>query len=115
MKNVQLQSLISELKKAAIEKDAAIWKRVASDLEGSTKKRSVVNLSKIDKFSSENDTVIVPGKVLGMGELNKKVTVAAYNFSRQAQDKIKVSGSSAISIIELVRKNPKGAKLKILG
>ncbi|NTV23029.1 MAG: 50S ribosomal protein L18e [Nanoarchaeota archaeon] len=114
MKNENLQSLISELKKTSIENDVSVWKAVATDLEGSTQKRAVVNLSKIDKYAKDDETVVVPGKVLSMGILSKKLTVAAYKFSGQAVDKIKAAGGKAITIGELVKKNPKGSKVRVL-
>jgi large subunit ribosomal protein L18e len=115
MKNQQLESLISELKKTAIQNDAAIWKRVATDLEGPTSSRAAVNLSKIDKYSRDGEIVVVPGKILSMGTLTKKITIAAYTFSHTAMEKIKACGSKAISINELAQKNPKGQKVRILG
>lgn len=114
MKNEQLQTLIIQLKKASIEEDVNIWKRIATDLEMSTNQRRIVNLSKIDRYCSDGDIVVVPGKVLSMGELTKKVTVAAYSFSGNAFEKINKVGK-AIYIDELVKKNPKGSKVKIIG
>jgi large subunit ribosomal protein L18e len=52
--------------------------------------------------------------VLGSGELNKKLTVAAYTFSEQAMQKINAKGK-AISIKELVEKNPKGNRVRVMG
>jgi large subunit ribosomal protein L18e len=104
-----------ELKKASIEQDVAIWKRVAIDLEKPTKQRRIVNLSKIDRYCKDDETIVVPGKVLSMGDLKKKATIAAYNFSGSAMDKIKEAGGKAISIQELLKKNPKGSKVRILG
>jgi len=115
MKNQNLQMLIRELKKKSIEKRVQIWKRIATDLEKPTKKRRIVNLSKINKYCNNNEIIAVPGKVLSMGELTKKVTVAAYNFSSKAKDKINSSGSKAISLQELIEQNPKGQKVRIIG
>jgi len=115
MKNQQMQSLIKELKKSSIENKVNIWKRIATDLEKSTTKRSVVNLSKIDRYSKQDETIIVPGKVLSMGELNKKITIAAFTFSGEAARKITNAGSKAISIEELIKNNPKGNKVRIIG
>ena len=106
--------LLQLLKKTAIENDVAIWKRVASDLEAPTRRRRVINVYKLDKFTKDNEIVVVPGKVLGTGELNKKITVAAYTFSEQALQKINAKGK-ALSIKELVEKNPKGSKIRIMG
>jgi large subunit ribosomal protein L18e len=115
MKNQQLQTLITELKKTSIDKNVKLWKRIASELEGPTKKRRVVNLSKIDKYARKDEIVIVPGKVLSMGDLYKKITIASYTFSKSALEKIHGSGSKAISISELIKKNPQGAKVRIIG
>jgi large subunit ribosomal protein L18e len=115
MKNQQLQTLIRELKTASIEHKAPLWKRLASELEGPTAKRRVVNLSKINKYSKDNEIVIVPGKVLSMGDITKKVTIAAYNFSSGALIKINASGAKAVSLNEILKKDPKGAKVRIIG
>ena len=115
MENPQRQALVTELKKASSINDAPIWKRIALDLEKPVNRRRVVNLSKIDQFSEDNDVVVVPGKVLSMGDLTKKVTIAAYSFSGSSLEKIKIAGSKAITINELCRKNPKGSKIKIIG
>lgn len=106
--------LLQLLKKTAIENKAAVWKRVASDLEKSTRRRRIVNIYKIEKYTKDNDVIVVPGKVLGTGDLNKKVTVAAFNFSDEAYRKIKEKGNP-VSIRELLEKNPKGSKIKLMG
>jgi len=115
MKNEQLQKLIQELKKKSIEEKVKIWKRIASDLEKPTRNRRIVNLSKIDKYTKNDEIIIVPGKVLGSGDLNKKLTIAAYAFSEQALDKIKSNDSKALHIEELMKNNPKGSKVRIIG
>jgi len=111
----QLQGLIRELKKHSNKEKAPIWKRIASDLEKPTRSRRVVNLTSLDKYTKENEIVIVPGKVLGTGELNHKLTIAAFNVSRQAQEKIAKSNSTFMSIYEFMKKNPKGQKTRIIG
>ncbi len=67
---------------------------------------AVINVSDLNRF--ENDTVVTPAllkevglvknqldgiKVLGNGELNKKLTIQAHKFSKTAVDKIEKSGS----------------------
>lgn len=113
--NPYTSALIVELKTASIKEKAAIWKRIATDLEKPTKKKRIVNLSKIERYSNDNETVVVPGKVLGMGDLSKKVTIAAESFSKSATDKLKALGLESMSINELLKKNPKGSKIKIIG
>lgn len=115
MKNIQLSNLITELKKTSIENDVKVWKSVALNLEKPTRQQRIVNLYKIDKFAKENEIVVVPGKVLGTGVLAKKLTVAAYDFSEQAKEKVKSAGAELITISELLKNNPKGSKVRILG
>jgi large subunit ribosomal protein L18e len=111
-KNERLKSLIGQLKKQSIEQKSSVWKRIAIELEGPTKNYRVVNLSRIEKYCDDNDVIIVPGKVLSGGELTKKVTVAAYAFSKTTQEKL---GTSLITIEEAMKKYPKGNNLKIIG
>ena len=109
--NAELRNLIQDLKQLSLDQKAPLWKRIAKDLEKSTRQRRVINISKINRFSKANETVIVPGKVLGTGDISHNVTVAAWQFSESAKDKIK----NLLSIRELMKTNPKGKKLKILG
>ncbi len=113
-KNFQLRKTIKELKKASIENDAAIWKRVAEDLDKPNRDRRAVNIYKIERNAKDGETIVVPGKVLGTGELNKDVKVAAYNFSSSAYRKVKEAGE-ALTLKELVDNNPEGEGVRILG
>lgn len=113
-KNLQLTKLIAELKKASAKNNSAIWKAIALELEKPTRRRRSVNVYKIDKYSKENETVIVPGKVLGVGDLSKKVNVAAFTFSQEAMQKINQKGQ-ALSIEQLMTKHPDGKNIRILG
>lgn len=113
--NTQLSNLIQELKKQGSLQDANIWKRIAADLEKPTRSRKAVNLGKINFLTKENEIVVVPGKVLGNGELNHKVTIAALSFSAQAEEKIRQSKSEMFSLAEIIKSNPKGKNVRILG
>ncbi|MBN1275566.1 50S ribosomal protein L18e [Candidatus Woesearchaeota archaeon] len=113
-KNSSTAALVQGLKRLAIEQDVKLWKRIATDLEKPTRQRRVVNIYKIDQHTNPDEVVIVPGKVLGVGELSHKVTVAALRFSDDAKDKINAQGT-AMTIDELMQKNPKGSKVRILG
>lgn len=113
--NAHLRALISELKKQAIEKETQLWKRIAVDLEKPTRKRRVVNLSRINRHTKDSDIVVVPGKILSAGALQHKLTVAAYNFSMEARKKIEAAGGEALSIQELLQKQPDGKNIRIIG
>ncbi len=111
--NYQLQQLLSELESKAHE--SKFWKRIMFDLKKPTRQRRVVNVYKIDQFANEGETVIVPGKVLSMGNMTKKVEVAALTFSEEARRKIEEAKGKALSIKELLQQNPEGKKVRIIG
>lgn len=113
--NPNLQKLIMELKKASSENEAPLWKRIATDLEKPSRTKRIVNLSRLSRYTAENDIVIVPGKVLAAGSLQHKITVAAFKFSGEAKKKIMDVKGQAITIAELVKQNPKGANVKLIG
>lgn len=113
--NSQLQSLVMELKKKAIQENAPIWKRIATDLEKSTRRRRIVNLSRINRFTKDSDVIIVPGKVLGSGMLDHKLTIAAFSFSEGAVEKLKANKCDVLSIPELIQKKPKSQDIRIIG
>ena len=113
-KNNELAGLISELKKLSIEKKVKIWKRIAEDLEKPTRARRIVNLYKLAKNTKEKDVVIVPGKVLGTGELDHSVSVAAFSFSDDATRKIALKGK-VLTIKEIMKSNPDGKNIRIMG
>jgi large subunit ribosomal protein L18e len=62
------------------------------------RKRIKVNIRKLDKLAKEGDHIIVPGKVLGIGEVSKKFNISAIEFSQSAIEKLKKGGCNIISI-----------------
>jgi large subunit ribosomal protein L18e len=113
--NESLVKLIAELKKSAYENRAPIWKDIARRLDKPSKSWAEVNIRSLAQHTKKNDTVIVPGKVLGGGELGFSVTVAAFSFSEAAKKKIHKAGGKSISIADLLEKNPKGKGIRIIG
>ena len=113
--NPVLIEIINELKKKSLEQKVNLWKRIATDLEKSTRQRRIVNLSKISKHAKENDTIIVPGKVLGSGEISHKLTISAFQFSQGAKEKLEKGGAKIVSLLEICKESPAGKKIKIIG
>ena len=113
--NQHLAVLIAQLKKESHAAEAGIWKRIASDLERATRSRRVVNLSRINRVAAKDETIIVPGKVLGGGNVDHSVVVAAFSFSKKAKEEIEKAAGKCITIPELVKQNPKGKDVRIIG
>jgi large subunit ribosomal protein L18e len=112
--NPYLKQLIETLKEKSRELDAPIWKIVAEKLEKPRRQKVEVNLSRIDKNTTDGDTVIVPGVVLSSGNLTKSVTIAAWKFSPLTVEKIKKAKGKILTIEDLLKENPKGSGVKIL-
>jgi len=113
--NPELLRLIRFLRKKSRENEAAIWRRVAEMLSKPKRRRIAVNISRISRYTKEDDQIIVPGKVLGSGVINHPVKVAAFTFSDQARTKITRAKGECLTIPELVEMNPKGSNVKIIG
>ena len=113
--NLVLVSLIQELKKKSIEQNNGIWSRIATDLEKPTRQRRVVNLSSLSRHTKENETVVVPGKVLGAGSIDHKLTISAFQYSDGAKEKLEKAGAKIVSITELTKNNPSGKGIRIIG
>ena len=105
------RKLVGDLEKAG--KKVNLWKRIALELERPTRAYTQVNISKIQKHTKDGETALIPGKVLSLGKMEKKLTVAAFKFSESALEKINANGK-AIYIDELLKTNPQGKKVRIL-
>ena len=111
--NYQVQQLLTEMAPRA--KQSPFWRRVSDELTSPRRSRRVVNLYKIEEFARDGETILVPGKVLSVGELHKKVDVAALTFSTEARSKISSAKGKVLSIRQLLQQNPDGKKVRILG
>ncbi len=112
--NPELVHLIRFLKKEGREQQANIWIDVAEHLAKPSRQRIAVNLSSINRNTKRADTIVVPGKVLGKGSLHHAITVAAFDVSTNAKEKLTAARAKYLSIPELVHKNPKGSNIKII-
>lgn len=72
-----------------------------------------INLDALDKV--DGDKVVVVGKVLGSGDIDKKKTICALGFSQQAKKKLKKAGCEVKSIKDEIEKNKELKGVKIIG
>lgn len=113
--NPVMLKLVAELKKRGKEQNVNLWRRVADDLEKPTRQRRIVNLSSLSRHTKENEIVVVPGKVLGAGDLSHKLTISAFQFSNGAREKIEKVGAKIVPLVELSKSNPSGKGIRIMG
>ena len=112
--NPEIKAIVAGLKEKSKKEDAAIWNDIAKKLLRPTRNTAEVNISDINRHTSPDEIVLVPGKVLGNGNLDHKVSVAAMSFSAGAEEKIATAGGECLAILEIAEKNPKGSKIRIM-
>jgi ribosomal protein L18E len=78
---------------------------VAAAISKPSRKLASVNLSKIN--AAKSDVVIVAGKVLSDGNLDRKIKIYALGCSQTAKEKIKKSGCEYKTILEALKKGEK--------
>lgn len=86
---------------------------LAKKLSAPTRMQASVNLDELDKL--KENKIIVVGKVLGEGEIKRKISIGALGFSKQAMEKLKKSGCEIKLIKEiLLEKNLDIKDVKII-
>ena len=90
------------------------WMDVASVLSGPRRNRPNMNLENISKEAKDGEVIVVSGKVLSQGEVDKKLKVVALSFSDKAKEKLLNAGASVSSILDEIKSNPEAKDIKIL-
>ena len=112
--NPNLVRLIEALRKASHENAAPIWRDIADGLEKPSSRWAEVNLGELERLVEEGETVVIPGKLLGGGNITKAVTVASYRCSGEAKRKLEGAGGRAITLLDLIGSNPTGAEVRLM-
>ncbi len=111
--NKVLRSAIVLLERKGRSGRSAIWTEAARLLASGTVTWPEVNISRLSRVG-EVSAVFVPGKVLGTGNLDKKLNVGAFSFSASARSKIERAGGKALSVEEFVKKYPEGSGVALV-
>ena len=90
------------------------WVKLAHVLSGSTRMQLSVNLEQIDKQAKAGDIILVPGKILGSGNITKKLRICALGISSSAREKLRATKSEFITIEQEMKDNPKGEGIKVI-
>jgi len=88
------------------------WLEVAGLISAPRSKQKNINLNEVNK--EDGEVIVVPGKVLSQGEINKKMRVVALGFSENAKEKLEKSKTEYCLIIDEVKNNPEAKGVKIL-
>ncbi len=115
MTNQVVLQMARELKGASRKNNAPIWLRLAELALKPSSARRTINIGQIDKFVKDNDVIVVPGKVLGTGNLSHKITLCSFSISNTGAKKILQSGGKILSFTELIKGHPTGKGVTIIG
>ncbi len=110
-KSMWREMIASKLRK----KPGNVWKDVAWRITRPRQNLAEVNLGKLDKITKEGETIVVPGKVLAVGEITHPITVGALSFSHKAKERIEKAGGKCLELVELAEQNPEGKGIRIIG
>ena len=115
MTNQVVIQMVKTLRGASKKNNAPIWEKLAELALKPTRAKRTLNLGQIDKFASDNDVIIVPGKVLGTGSLSHKITLCSFFISSTGAKKIVKSGGKILDISQVIKNHPTGKGVKIIG
>jgi large subunit ribosomal protein L18e len=87
-----------------------LWKRVLKLSEVPSRSRKTVNLYKLNKYTKEGDNIIVPGKVLGDGQMSHKINITAMEYSEKALTNLRSNHCTVKKLDEMLREK----RLRIL-
>jgi large subunit ribosomal protein L18e len=90
------------------------WNQIAGILSGPRRNKTCINLEEINKNSKTGETIVIPGKVLSQGEIDKKIKVVAFNFSDKAREKLLSAKCEVSDILNEIKSNPSAKGIKII-
>jgi len=94
---------LKSLKDAYRSTKRSIWNDLYRRIKRSSRSEFTrVNTSKLNRLAPEGAFIVVPGKVLGTGNVDKKLTVGALSYSRAARARIEGAGGKALTLSEFL-------------
>ncbi|MCS7146493.1 MAG: uL15 family ribosomal protein [Nitrososphaerota archaeon] len=91
------------------------WAAVLKALESSSRRGRVLNIYQLNRVAPSSGGVLVIGKLLGLGVLERPLKVVAFDFSETAFRKILEAGGEAYYLEEYIERGGDGRGLVIVG
>ena len=113
--NTLVDNTIWTLRSAFKKNKAPIWHALEEELAGPRANRREINVRRLASITKAGEVVVVPGKILGTGNLGHKLTVCAFSISESAAKKVIEAGGKVVSFEDLVKKHPDGKGVRIIG
>ena len=109
--NTLVNNIVWALRKAFKKNKTSIWRSLEQEVSKARSIRREVNIS----VTKNGEVIVVPGKVLGSGEMDHSLTVCAFSISEMAAKKITDVGGKVITLNELIDRYPDGRGVRIIG
>lgn len=113
--NTLVSNIVWALRKAFKKNKTSIWRSLEHEISKARSIRREVNISRLSSVTKNGEVIVVPGKVLGSGEMDHKLTVCAFFISNMAAKKITDVGGRVITLNELIDRYPDGRGVRIIG
>jgi len=113
--NTMVDNTIWTLRQAFKKNKAPIWRALEEELAGPRANRREINVRRLAEITKADEVVVIPGKVLGTGDLGHKLTVCAFSMSENAAKKIINTGGKVVTFEDLIKKHPDGKGVRIIG
>jgi len=107
-----LKAQVVALERKGRKEKIAIWRDAARYLAAPHSTETEVNVGHLARLG--DGPVVVPGKVLGNGPVDKKLVVGAFSFSSSARKKIEAAGGEALSMEEFLKRFPEGSGVTLV-
>jgi len=107
-----LRTQVVSLERKGRKERLGIWRDAARYLASPRSTETQVNVGHLSRLGDA--PLMVPGKVLGNGPVDRKLVVGAFSFSASARRKIETAGGEALEIEEFVKRFPEGSGVKLV-
>jgi large subunit ribosomal protein L18e len=112
---IDKDSALAAAKSAARSSRKPVYRQAVKMLSRKTNRLVEVNVGKLDNMSSEGSVLLVPGKVLGEGDVTKELHVGAVAYTTSAAQKISSAGGEALLLKDFVAKYGEGKGVLLVG
>lgn len=113
--NTLVGNVVWTLRKAFKKNKSSIWRTLEYEISKARSIRREVNVSRLSHVTKNGEVIVVPGKVLGSGEMDHQLIVCAFSISEMAAKKIIDVGGKVITLNELIDRYPEGRGVRIIG
>jgi len=112
----ETRDTIVKLEKYGKKTKKAVWKDLAKRLKKPSRIRAKINVYRLNELAEKNKDkiLVIAGKVLAKGNIEKKIEVACFTYSEKAKEKIIANKGTIISLTDLIDKKISADKMVII-